>query len=100
VADNIVLSEEEKVTAIKAAAAVACQEAVAAFEAMSPEQQAVHETAQAARILAAFLAMTPEQQAMHEAAVKAASEAANEAYTAASLLALAAAADARPGLHL
>jgi hypothetical protein len=98
-ADNIVLSEEE-VIAIKAAAVVVCQEAVASYEAMTPEQQAAHEAAQAARNLAAFLAMSPEQQAMHESADKAASEAANEAYTAASLLALAAMADASPGLHL
>ena len=75
-ADNITLSEEE-VTALKEAAAVACQEAIAAY-----------------------VAMTPEQQAAHESAVKASSAAANEAYTVASLAALAAMADARPGLHL
>lgn len=98
-ADNITLSEEE-VTALKAAAAVACQEVVAAYVAMTPEQQTAHETMQAARILSAFQAMTPEQQAAHEDAVKAASAAANEAYTAAAMAALAAMADAKPGLHL
>ena len=98
-ADNITLSEEE-VTALKEAAAVACQEAIAAYVAMTPEQQAAHETIQATRILSAFQAMTPEQQAAHESAVKASSAAANEAYTAASLAALAAMADAKPGLHL
>jgi hypothetical protein len=96
VADNITLSEE----AIQEAAKVACQEAVAAYVAMTPEQRVAHETIQAARILSAFQAMTPEQQAAHEDAVKAASAAANEAYTAASVAALAAMADAKPGLHL
>jgi len=61
-ADDIVLSEEE-VTAILEAAKVNCQEAVAAFVSMTPEQKAAHETAQAARMLETFLAMTPEQQA-------------------------------------
>ena len=74
-ADNITLSEEE-VTAIKAAAVVACQEAVAAYEAMTLEQRAEHEAAQTARALAAFQALTPEQQATHEAAHAAAHAAA------------------------
>jgi formylmethanofuran dehydrogenase subunit B len=76
VADDITLSEEE--TAIREAAKVACQEALAAFEAMGTDQRA----AQAAIVLAAFQALTPEQQAAHEAAHAAAHEAAEAKYLA------------------
>ena len=73
-ADDIILTEE----AIKESCAAAVVAAVAAFQAMTPEQQEEHMAAQSARDLAAFQALTPEWRFEHVSAVKAA-EAQNSA---------------------